>query len=158
VCPRKQIQDIGPEAEVKKRTRDPWMAADEYGRSLPQFTVNLIVADAARSAAFYRDVLGARVLHQDEDFAAFDLAGLQFCVHADHTYEDHPWHGRLVATRERGLGAELRLLGVNPEPVEARARQKGSTILQATMEKPHGWRDVVVADPDGYAWAVGVKT
>jgi catechol 2,3-dioxygenase-like lactoylglutathione lyase family enzyme len=134
------------------------MPADEYGRSLPHFTVNLIVADAARSAAFYHDVLGARVLYQDEDFAALDLAGLQFCVHADHTYEGHPWHARLAAARERGLGAELRLLGVNPEAVEARARKRGSTILQSTMEKPHGWRDVIVADPDGYAWAVGVKT
>jgi catechol 2,3-dioxygenase-like lactoylglutathione lyase family enzyme len=143
---------------VQKRIREPWMSADEYGRSLPQFTVNLLTADIARSAAFYRDVLAARVIFQDEDFAAFDLAGLQFCVHADHTYDQHPWHARLVAARERGLGAELRLLGVQPEPVEARARQHGCTILQATMDKPHGWRDVIVADPDGYAWAIGVKT
>lgn len=143
---------------MKKRSGDAWMPASDYGRSLPQFTVNLLVADAARSAAFYRDVLGARVLYQDEDFAAFDLAGLQFCVHADHTYEHHPWHTRLASGEGRGLGAEMRFLGVNPEEVEARARQRGAPILQPTQEKPHGWRDVIVEDPDGYAWAVGVPT
>jgi len=29
--------------------------------------------------------------------------------------------------------------------------------LQKTEDKPHGWRDVIVVDPDGYTWAVGVK-
>jgi catechol 2,3-dioxygenase-like lactoylglutathione lyase family enzyme len=134
------------------------MPADEYGRSLPKFTANLIVADVARSAAFYGEVLGARVVYQDADFAAMELAGLAFCVHADHTYERHPWHAALRAGQPRGLGAELRLMGVNPEEVEARARRHAAQILQPTMDKPHGWRDVIVADPDGYAWAVGTPS
>ena len=139
-----------------KRSGDPWMPADAYGRSLPPFTVNLIVRDVARSAAFYREVLGARVVYQDPDFAALELAGMQFCVHADHTYEHHPWHTRLAGADPRGLGAELRLLGVNPDEAESRARQRGAPILQPATDKPHGWRDVIVADPDGYAWAVGL--
>jgi catechol 2,3-dioxygenase-like lactoylglutathione lyase family enzyme len=142
---------------AKKRTGDPWKTAEEYGRSLPPFTVNLIVADVARSVAFYREVLGAAVQYADPDFAGFDLAGLAFCVHADHAYEKHPWHAALTGGAHRGLGAELRLLGVDPDAVEARARHAGATLLQPAMEKAHGWRDVIVADPDGYAWAVGRK-
>ena len=139
-----------------KRSSEPWMPAGDYGRSLPSFTVNLIVRDVARSAAFYREVLGARIVYQDADFAAMELAGLQFCVHADHTYEHHSWFARLAETKTRGLGAELRLMGVDPDEVESRARQSSATILQPAMDKPHGWRDVIVADPDGYGWAVGL--
>ena len=139
-----------------KRTGEPWMSADSYGRGLPKFTVNLIVRDIARSVAFYQSVLGARAQYSDPDFAALELAGLEFCLHADHTYDGHPWRARLVESAKRGLGAELRLLGVNPDEVESRARNTGAVILQPAMDKPHGWRDVVVEDPDGYAWAVGV--
>ena len=141
---------------AKKRTGEPWMPADDYGRSLPSFTVNLVVADMARSVAFYQDVLGATVRYSDADFAALRLAGLEFMLHADHTYDQHPWYPRLVRGAERGLGAELRLIGLNPDEIEARARQKGAAVLQPVTDKPHGWRDVIIEDPDGYVWAVGV--
>ena len=39
---------------------------------------------------------------------------------------------------------------------EKRAREAGATVIQATRDFPHGWRDVMLADPDGYIWAVGV--
>ncbi len=140
---------------TKKRMGEPWMPADEYGRSLPRFTVNLVVRDVARSVAFYTSVLGATARYSDPDFAAMELAGVEFMLHADHTYDGHPLYGRLIRQKERGMGAELRLLGVDPDAVEARARANGSTVVQPVSDKPHGWRDVMVADPDGYVWAVG---
>ena len=141
---------------AKKRQGEPWMPAAEYGRQLPEFTVNLIVRDIERSVAFYRDVLGAVVHYADPDFAALRLSRLEFMLHADHTYEEHPWHGRFLNKEERGLGAELRLLGVDPDEAEARARARGATVVQPATDKGHGWRDVMVADPDGYIWAVGM--
>ena len=142
---------------AKKRTGEPWMPAAEYGRGLPQFTVNLIVRDLARSVAFYRDVLGADVQYYDPDFAALRVSGLEFMLHADHTYDDHPWYGRLVGSEGRGLGAELRLFGVSPDEVEARARANGATVVQPATDKAHGWREMMVADPDGYVWAIGER-
>jgi catechol 2,3-dioxygenase-like lactoylglutathione lyase family enzyme len=139
-----------------KRTSDPWMSADDYGRSLPSFTVNLLVRNLARSLDFYRDVLGAAVVYSDPDFAALRLAGLEFMLHADHAYDKHPWSQALGGPASRGLGTELRLFGINPDEVEARARKKSARILQPAQDKPHGWRDTIVCDPDGYAWAVGV--
>ena len=79
-------------------------------------------------------------------------------LHADHTYEGHAWHGRLTGGKERGLGAELRLFGVNPDVVEERARRVGAAVLQPAVDKPHGWREAWVQDPDGYVWAVGAPT
>ncbi len=141
---------------TKKRIGEPWMPAHEYGRSLPRFTVNLLVRDVARSVEFYTGVLGATVRYSDPDFAALELAGNQFMLHADHTYDQHSLASRLAASALRGTGAELRVFGVNPDEVEARAKAKGAPLLQPAADKAHGWRDVMVADPDGYVWAVGV--
>ncbi|MEE8347237.1 MAG: VOC family protein [Dehalococcoidia bacterium] len=140
---------------AKKRIGDPWMPGDEYGRSLPGFTVNLIVTDVARSVTFYREVFAAEERYSDPDFAALRLGTLDFMLHADHTYDEHPWYGLLLAKRERGLGAELRLMGVDPDDLESRARAASATVLRAASDKSHGWREVWVQDPDGYLWAVG---
>ena len=141
---------------TKKRVGEPWMPADEYGRALPGFSVNLLVADIARSVAFYRDVLGCEVRYSDPDFAALRLGSLDFMLHADHAYDGHPWSERLHRERRRGLGAELRLFGVDPDAAVARARQAGAVVSLPATDKAHGWREAWLEDPDGYVWAVGV--
>jgi len=141
---------------TKKRTDEPWMAADDYGRSLPKFTVNLIVREIARALPFYTEVLGAAVHYSDPNFAALHFAGLEFMLHADHAYDHHPLYARLCQPGLRGTGAELRVLGVDPDLLEKRAKNAGATILKTATDFPHGWREVMVADMDGYIWAVGV--
>jgi len=143
---------------AKKRTGESWIPADDYGRSLPSFTVNLLVTDLAKSVAFYVTVLGAKVVYSDPDFAAIRVNELEFMLHADHAYDHHPWHELLVRGERRGLGAEVRLFPLDPDAVEARAKEFGAMILQPVQDMPHGWRDVIVSEPDGYAWAVGVAT
>jgi len=135
---------------------EAWIPADEYGRALPKFTVNLLVSDVARALPFYRDVLGATVRYADGDFAALAIAGTDFMLHADHTYDQHPLHARLQDVRVRGVGTEIRVMGIDPDAVEKRAKKFGAEIVQEPRDFPHGWRDVMLADPDGYVWAVGV--
>ncbi|HYL85199.1 MAG TPA: VOC family protein [Candidatus Angelobacter sp.] len=141
---------------TKTRMGDAWMPADEYGRSLPKFSVNLLVRDVQKSLPFYRDVLTATVRYSDNDFAALHLLGLDFMLHADHTYDHHPSFERLKASGPRGTGAELRVLGLDPDAAQRRAGASGAKILQPATNFPHGWRDVMLEDPDGYVWAVGV--
>jgi uncharacterized glyoxalase superfamily protein PhnB len=141
-----------------KRTGQAWMPADEYGRSLPRFSLNLLVRDVQRSLPFYREVLRATVRYADVDFAALSLEGLEFMLHSDHTYDHHPLYARMQAPGLRGTGAELRVMGIDPDAVQARAEAAGVTIIQRAADFPHGWRDVIVADPDGYIWAVGKTT
>ncbi len=141
---------------TKKRAGEPWMPADEYGRRLPRFTVNLLVRDLARSLAFYEAVLGAKKHYADADFAAMEIDGFEFMLHADHTYDAHPLAKHLAAPGPRGTGAELRLFGVDPDETERRARAHGADVAQTASDKPHGWREAMVGDPDGYVWAVGV--
>jgi uncharacterized glyoxalase superfamily protein PhnB len=139
-----------------KRTGDAWMPADEYGRGLPKFSVNLLVRDLTKSLRFYEDVLGATVRYGDADFAAMTLHGVEFMLHSDHTYDHHPLFARLQRDGKRGDGAELRVMGIDPDELQKRAEAAGATILQPVADFPHGWRDVIVEDPDGYIWAVGV--
>jgi catechol 2,3-dioxygenase-like lactoylglutathione lyase family enzyme len=141
-----------------KRAGDAWMPAGDYGRTLPPFTVNLLVSDIGQSTRFYTNVLEANVVYSDADFAALRAGNLEFMLHADHAYDRHPWYPELSRGVRRGLGAELRLFHMDPDKVEARARQFGAAILQPAQQKPHGWRDVIIADPDGYTWAIGVPS
>ena len=141
---------------TKKRTGDAWIPADDYGRALPKFSLNLLVRDVQRSLPFYRDVLGAIVRYQDSDFVALNLQGVDFMLHADHTYDHHPLFERLKAPGLRGTGAEIRMMGIDPDAAQRRAEATGVKILQPAMDFPHGWRDVMLEDPDGYIWAVGV--
>jgi predicted enzyme related to lactoylglutathione lyase len=141
---------------TKKRMGDGWMPADKYGRAMPKFSLNLLVRDVGRSLPFYKEILGATVRYADQDFAALNLQGVDFMLHSDHTYDHHPLFERLKAPGLRGTGAELRVLGIDPDAAEQRAKTAGGKILQPAMDFPHGWRDVMLEDPDGYIWAVGV--
>ena len=139
----------------KTRTGDPFMSADDYGRAMPQFSVNLLVRNMENSVKFYRDVVGVNVRYADADFAALEINGCTFMLHADHTYDHHPFHVRLQDPGLRGTGAEFRFLGVDPDAIEQRAKNSRATILQTSKDYAHGWREMILSDPDGYTWAFG---
>lgn len=141
---------------MKLRQGDPWMPGFRYGALLPPLSLNLIVSDTARSAQFYRAVFDAEVHYVDIDFAALRVGPAEVMLHADHTHEDHPWFAQLTGGAARGIGAQVRLLGIDPDETERRAREAGATVSVPPADKGHGWREVCVRDPDGYEWGVGV--
>ena len=141
---------------VTKRSGDPWMPADDYGRTLTGFTVNLLVTDIAASLVFQREVLAAAVVYSDPDFAALEGYGAKWMLHADHTYRDHPMRGVVDGLEARGAGVELRLLGRDPDAAERAAREHDFVVLQGATDKPHGLRECFVVDPDGYVWVASV--
>jgi uncharacterized glyoxalase superfamily protein PhnB len=53
-------------------------------------------------------------------------------------------------------GVEIRMMGINPDAAQRKAEAGGAKILQPATDFRHGWRDVMLEDPDGYIWAVGV--
>jgi catechol 2,3-dioxygenase-like lactoylglutathione lyase family enzyme len=141
---------------VKLRTADPWMPATQYSHSLRGLTLNLLVRDSARSLPFYREVLAAQVVYHDPDFAVLHHGEAEWMLHADHTYQDHPLHAYLSQKMPRGVGAELRLHGRDPDEAEAAARRLGVTVLAGAQDKPHGLREAYLFDPDGYLWVVDI--
>jgi predicted enzyme related to lactoylglutathione lyase len=137
-----------------KRSKEPWMAADDFGRSLPRGVgINLLVGDISAEVAFCRDCLGAMVIDHDEDFAAIELCGSVFMLHADHSYSDHPMAGIVKGAETRGAGVEIRVYGLDPDKAEARARERGNHVLAGSLDKPHGLRECHIIDPEGYIWA-----
>jgi uncharacterized glyoxalase superfamily protein PhnB len=143
---------------MKKRSADksPPIAAPDYGRQLRGLGFNLLVRDVPRAVRFAVDVLGATSFYDDEDFAAMKLVGGDFMFHADHTYSDNPLSGVVKDVEARGAGVELRLYGVDPDDAEARARAKGFTVLAGAIDKPHGLRECLIIDDEGYVWVPSV--
>jgi catechol 2,3-dioxygenase-like lactoylglutathione lyase family enzyme len=141
---------------MKLRRGEPWMPAPEYAAGLDGLTLNLLVRDVARALPFHAQVLEARLVYDDPDFAALERGPARWCLHADHTYADHPLSGSLGAELHRGIGAELRLHGRDPDAAEAVARDLGFTVLAGAADKPHGLREAFILDADGYLWVPDV--
>ena len=143
---------------MKKRPADktPPVSAPAYGRSLRGLGFNLLVSDVPRAVRFATEVLGATSFYDDEDFAAMKLNGGDFMFHADHTYRDNVLHGVVEGLTGRGAGVELRVYGLDPDDCEKRTREKGYTILAGSIDKPHGLRECVILDDEGYAWVPGM--
>jgi len=140
-----------------KRTKTPWMKADDFGRSLPLgIGINLLVPDIAPMEAFCRDVLGATIVYADEDFAAVTLLGSVFMLHADHSYSDNPMTAVIADVEQRGAGIEIRIYGLDPDAAEARAREHGHHILAGSLDKPHGLRECHIVGPSYYVFVPSV--
>lgn len=136
-----------------KRTKTPWMKADEFGRSLPRgIGINLLVPSIAPMEAFCRDVLGATIVYADEDFAAVTLLGSVFMLHADHSYSDNPMSGVVGGVEQRGTGIEIRVYGLDPDETEARAIRHGYHVLAGSLDKPHGLRECHIVAPSFYVF------
>lgn len=138
-----------------KRSGTPWMPADEYGRGLKGFGVNLLVSDVVASVAFATAVLGAEAVYHDADFAVLWRGAVEWMLHADHAYADHPLAGFVKGLDGRGAGVELRLYDCDPDAAEAAARAAGYLVLAGAADKPHGLREAFILDPDGYCWVPG---
>lgn len=136
-----------------KRTKTPWMKAEDFGRSLPRgIGINLLLPEIAPMEAFLRDVLGAGIVYADEDFAAVELLGSVLMLHADHSYEDNPMSGVIEGVVQRGTGIEIRVYGLDPDLAEARARELGHHVLAGSIDKPHGLRECHIVGPSSYVF------
>ena len=129
------------------------MAAPDYGHSLSGFSVNILSQNLPRALLFQRDVLGAEILHEDDDLLIVSGFNSSWMVHADHTYDKHVFLNDTQSSARRGAGIELRLHGCDPDSVAMHASENGFKLLDGPRDQPdHGLREVHVVDDDGYVW------
>lgn len=128
------------------------VSASDYGKSLRGLGFNLIVKDLQRSIQFATQVLEATVFFATPVFAAMKLNGQDFMFHADETYRNNELKGILVGNESRGVGVELRVYGLDPDLAAQRAREGGWTVLAGSLDKPHGLREAMILDDEGYLW------
>ena len=132
------------------------ISAADYGKSLRGLGFNLIVRDLPRSIIFATQVLEATLFFETPLFAALKLNGQDFMLHADETYRNNELKGLLAGNEARGIGVELRIYGLDPDLAESRARKAGFTVLAGSLDKPHGLREAMILDDEGYLWIASV--
>ena len=110
---------------MKKRQGDPFMPPEEYGRSLTGMMLNILVRDMDKAVEFHRKVLDVDVVYSDPDITIVAWQGQQWLIHSDHTYDKHPMYQRIQGVLVRGVGAEFRLHGRDPDEAESAARALG---------------------------------
>jgi catechol 2,3-dioxygenase-like lactoylglutathione lyase family enzyme len=128
------------------------VSAPDYGRSLMGLGFNLIVSDLNQSIHFATETIGASVFFRTDAFAAMKLHGKDFMFHTNGTYQGNELHATLISDAPRGVGVELRCYTVDPDIAEAAARKHGYTVLAGSIDKPHGLRECMILDSDGYVW------
>ncbi len=63
---------------------------------------------------------------------------------------DHPLGGIVAGSETRGTGVEIGLYGCESDSTEVAARKRDATIPSGTMDEPHGLRECMITDDDGY--------
>ena len=76
--------------------------------------------------------------------------------HHDATYKNNELYGIVQGAEARGIGVELRVYGSDPDVAEANARAGGWTVLAGSIDKPHGLRECIIIDDEGYVWIPSV--
>lgn len=130
----------------------PRMSGADYGRSLTGLGFNLIVNDLEKAIHFAKQVLEAEVFFRTDVFAAMRLSGQDFLFHIPDSYRGNELFGTLKSDAPRGVGIELRCYHVDPDAAETRARENGYTVLAGCLDKPHGLRECMIMDDDGFVW------
>jgi uncharacterized glyoxalase superfamily protein PhnB len=114
------------------------------------------VKDVKGAVRFAVEVLGATEFYANDRFAAMKLNGSDFMFHHDDTYRGNPLSGILGEDASRGIGVELRIYGCDPDVAEAKARAGDWTVLAGSLDKPHGLRECMIIDEEGYVWIPSV--
>jgi uncharacterized glyoxalase superfamily protein PhnB len=137
---------------TKEDLAKPRMSGVDYGRSLKGVGFNLIVNDLERAIHFATQVIQAEVFFRTDVFAAMKRAGQDFMFHIPSSYRGNELHATLMSDAPRGVGIELRCYDLDPDAAEARAREHGYVILAGSLDKPHGLRECMILDEDGFVW------
>lgn len=106
----------------------------------------LAVRDHRASAAYYRDVLGFTIVHEDDDwiFLERDAARIHLGNCPDVIHASEIGYHNAFAT----------ILVENLDALEAEFHAKGALFRQPIMEKEE-WRDFVITTPDGHVIVFG---
>ncbi|HMP02233.1 MAG TPA: VOC family protein [Gemmatales bacterium] len=115
----------------------------------PRLTmVELAVADSERSAAWYRQHLGLRVLlrQPEEGYALLDAGGARLALK-----QVAPGPTGMVPVSSGGVGRAMLLFEVADVAKELeRLTAVGAAVIKPLRRSLEGYRRAVVADPDGH--------
>ncbi|MGI3901905.1 MAG: bleomycin resistance protein [Janthinobacterium lividum] len=126
-------------------------------RGRAQLVPELTVSDIGRSLAFWRDLIGFKILYDrpEEGFAYLDLGGAELMLD-QYSPQTRHWLTRPFAT-PLGNGVNLQVTVGDVAPILARLAAAGWPLFMPVEDtwyrvaaEETGQRQLIVADPDGY--------
>jgi catechol 2,3-dioxygenase-like lactoylglutathione lyase family enzyme len=114
--------------------------------------INLIVGDLSRSAAFYREVFGLPIRHEDEDTAMFRFKDTYVFLQRGSVRQDGP-SGDVLDQAQAGVG-QFAIIVQDVDAVRAELDQQGVAVISGPADRDWGMRTMTFADPGGYTWEI----
>jgi catechol 2,3-dioxygenase-like lactoylglutathione lyase family enzyme len=114
--------------------------------------INLIVGDLTRSAAFYQEVFGLQLQHQDEDTAMFRFKDTYVFLQRGSVHQDTP-SGDVLSQAQNGVG-QFAIIVPDVDAVAAELDQQGVAVISGPTDRDWGMRTITFADPGGNTWEI----
>ena len=118
--------------------------------------INLIVGDLKRASAFYRDVFGLPLKHEDEDTAMFQFKDTYVFLQRGHSHEDAP-PVEVLDLAENGVG-QFAIIVDDVDAVRAELDQRGVSVISGPADREWGMRTMTFVDPGGHTWEIAQET
>jgi len=118
--------------------------------------ITMFIDDTQRSKAFYEQVFGAKIVHEDENAVAFEFENMvvnMLCVPAAH---------ELIAPAPVGDAGvprrfQLTIWVQDTDAVCEQLAARGVELLNGPMDRDWGLRTAAFSDPDGHIWEIAAK-
>ncbi|TSC55709.1 MAG: hypothetical protein G01um101418_730 [Parcubacteria group bacterium Gr01-1014_18] len=107
------------------------------------------VKDLGRARKFYEPFLGVTFDEFRPPFACFYFDGIEFDVEEDAEYRSGDW-----AKINIGVSKPFSFKTDNLKALIEKAESLGGVLVRDIQEKSWGWKDAVIADPDGNEFIV----
>lgn len=114
--------------------------------------VNLIVGDLEPSKAFYRDVFGLPLLHEDEDEAMFRFADTYLFLQRGAAHRADP-SGDVLGLAQKGIG-QFVIFVDSVDAVRDELDRAQVATISGPADRDWGMRTLTLADPAGYTWEI----
>ena len=114
--------------------------------------INLIVGDLERSKAFYREVFGLSLQHEDEDTAMFRFADTYFFLQRGAAHQDGP-SSDVLSLAQKGVG-QFVIFVDDVDAVRAELDQAQVATISGPVDRDWGMRTLTLGDPSGYTWEI----
>jgi lactoylglutathione lyase len=114
--------------------------------------INLIVGDLERAKAFYREVFGLPLQHEDEDTAMFRFADTYVFLQRGAVHQDGP-SSDVLSLAQKGVGQFVIFVN-DVDAVRAELDQAKVATISGPADRDWGMRTLTFADPGGYTWEI----
>jgi lactoylglutathione lyase len=114
--------------------------------------INLIVGDLERSKAFYQEVFGLPLQHEDDETAMFRFADTYVFLQRGAAHQDSPSDDALRLA-QAGVG-QFVIFVDDVDAVSAELKEAQLVTISEPADRDWGMRTLTLADPAGYTWEI----